>query len=115
MEDSTHGATFSVGDGQGHPVHGVLNRSGKTGASSTVTDEQIPPEDASLETRIKRLEEIMTQLEADEVPLENALKLFEEGVGHVRAAETILAETELRVEELLSDGTTAPLDPADDA
>ncbi len=75
----------------------------------------VPADDASLEDRIRRLEEIMTQLEADEVPLEKALGLFEEGVGHVRAAEKILAETELRVEELLSDGTTRPLDADDEA
>lgn len=66
--------------------------------------------DESLEGRLRRLEEIMTKLEADEVALEEALELFEEGVGHVRAAEKILAETELKVEELLADGTTAELD-----
>jgi exodeoxyribonuclease VII small subunit len=65
----------------------------------------------TLEGRLRRLEEIMTRLEADDVPLEEALELFEEGVGHVRAAEKILATTELKVEELLSDGRTASLDP----
>ncbi len=69
------------------------------------------PESApSLEERLKRLEEIMTQLEGDEVPLETSLALFEEGVGHVRAAEKVLSETELRVEELLADGATKPFD-----
>ncbi len=61
----------------------------------------------SLEARLKRLEEILAALEADELELEKALELFEEGVTHVRAAERILAETELRVEELLGeDGET---------
>lgn len=60
----------------------------------------------SLEGRIRRLEEILTTLEADDLELERALALFEEGVGHVRAAERTLSETELRVEELLSDGET---------
>ena len=50
-------------------------------------------------------------MESDEVALEEALKLFEEGVGHVREAEKVLAETELRVEELLSSGETRPMDP----
>ncbi|MBT8404721.1 MAG: exodeoxyribonuclease VII small subunit [Gemmatimonadetes bacterium] len=64
-----------------------------------------------LEQRLKRLEAILTALEADEMDLERALALFEEGVGHVREAERILAETELRVEELLGeDGATRPLD-----
>jgi exodeoxyribonuclease VII small subunit len=66
-------------------------------------------EAVTLEGRLRRLEEIMGQLEADEVDVEKALVLFEEGVGHVRAAERILAETELRVEELLSSGKVKPL------
>lgn len=70
--------------------------------------------DESLEGRLRRLEEIMTRLEADEVPLEEALELFEEGVGHVRAAEKILAETELKVEELLADGSVAELDAGEE-
>lgn len=69
----------------------------------------------SLEGRLKRLEAILSALETDDLELERALALFEEGVGHVRAAERILAETELRVDELLSDdGETRPLDAPDD-
>jgi exodeoxyribonuclease VII small subunit len=66
-------------------------------------------EPRTLEQRLRRLEEIMSQLEADEVDVERALALFEEGVRHVRAAEKTLSETELRVEELLSAGRTRPL------
>jgi exodeoxyribonuclease VII small subunit len=62
-----------------------------------------------LEERIRRLEEILARMESNEVPLEEAMRLFEEGVGHVRRAERILAETELRVEELLSGGATGPM------
>jgi len=61
----------------------------------------------ALEERLQRLEVILGQLEAGEVDLERALELFEEGVGHVRQAESILSRTELKVEELLSDGETA--------
>ena len=67
-------------------------------------------EDPGLEARIKRLEEILTRMESDDVSLEEAMKLFEEGVAHVRRAERILSETELRVEELLSGGRTAPME-----
>jgi len=69
-----------------------------------------PTEDTRLEARLKRLEEILAEMESDEVQLEQALALFEEGVGHVRAAEKVLAEAELRVEELLSSGATKPLE-----
>lgn len=75
-----------------------------------------PSEEPGLERRLKRLEAILAALEADELELEKALALFEEGVGHVRSAERILAETELRVEELLGDdGRTRPLDGEGDA
>lgn len=66
-------------------------------------DETIDP---TLEERLSRLEEILARMESDEVELEEALKLFEEGVSHVRAAEKVLSETELKVEELLASGET---------
>ena len=64
----------------------------------------------TLEGKLSRLEEILVLLEADEVELERALALFEEGVGLVREAERLLAETELRVEQLLAGGGTAPFE-----
>ena len=67
----------------------------------------------SLEERLRRLEEILTRLETDEVSLEEALELFEEGVGHVRDAERVLAETELRVEELLAGGNVEDVEVED--
>lgn len=68
---------------------------------------------SSLETRLQRLEEIVRSLEGDELELERALALFEEGVEHVRGAEETLRTAELRVEELLGpeeDWATRPLD-----
>jgi exodeoxyribonuclease VII small subunit len=64
----------------------------------------------SLEERLRRLEEILARMESDDVALEEALRLFEEGVTHVREAEKVLAAAELRVEQLLSDGGTRPLE-----
>jgi exodeoxyribonuclease VII small subunit len=73
-----------------------------------MSDEQA--EGGSLEDRLRRLEEILARMESDDVALEEALGLFEEGVAHVRAAEKVLAETELRVEELLASGETGELE-----
>lgn len=74
-------------------------------------------EEMGLEGRLHRLEEIVSALEADDLKLERALELFEEGVTHVRRAERILAETELRVEELLDDAEngveTRPFEPGE--
>ena len=63
-------------------------------------------QELALEERLTRLDAIVARMESDDVVLDEALKLFEEGVGHVREAERVLAETELRVEELLSSGET---------
>ena len=57
-----------------------------------------------LEKRLERLEAIIDRMESEDVALDEALQLFEEGVGHVREAEQVLAEAELRVEELLAGG-----------
>lgn len=56
-----------------------------------------------LEARLVRLEAIVDALERDELELEAALALFEEGVGHLRGARAILKQTELRVEKLLAE------------
>ena len=53
-----------------------------------------------LEDRLARVEEIARALDSDSLGLDDALALFEEGVGHVRRAKEILAAAELRVEEL---------------
>ena len=61
-------------------------------------------EDPGLEQRLRRIDQIVSSLEADDLDLEKALALFEEGVAHVRAAEKMLSEAELKVEELLGKG-----------
>ena len=68
----------------------------------------------SLENRLRRLEEILARMESDDVALEEALGLFEEGVTHVKEAERVLSAAELRVEELLSDGQTRPLEAGEE-
>jgi len=66
--------------------------------------------DWSLEKRLRRLEEIVRALESEDLELERALRLFEEGVAHVRGAEAILTEAELKVEELIGNGETRPFE-----
>jgi exodeoxyribonuclease VII small subunit len=55
-----------------------------------------------------RLEQIVTSLERGDLPLEDALRVFEEGVGLVRRGQTRLEQMERRVEMLMTDGTTRP-------
>jgi len=55
----------------------------------------------SLADELVRLEEIVRQLEAEDVELDAALALFEEGVARLRAARERLAEAELKVQAVL--------------
>jgi len=67
--------------------------------------------DRSLESRILRLERILAQLEGERLELEEALALFEEGVSHVREAERLLKQTELRIERLVHGPEGAWVEP----
>lgn len=56
----------------------------------------------SFEDSIRRLSEIVDTLEGGELPLEESLRLFEEGVKLARSSQSTLDRAERRVEELLS-------------
>jgi exodeoxyribonuclease VII small subunit len=52
---------------------------------------------------LTRLEEIVRRLEADDVELDAALALFEEGVARLRAARERLAAADVKVQTVLED------------
>lgn len=56
--------------------------------------------DIKLEDALKRLAEIVKNLEQNECTLEESLKLFEEGVSLTRSCHTKLTEAERRIEIL---------------
>jgi exodeoxyribonuclease VII small subunit len=58
--------------------------------------------DVTFEAAAKRLTEIVEKLEAGELPLEESLRLFEEGVTLSRVAQERLDAAQKKVEELLS-------------
>lgn len=57
----------------------------------------------SLGKAIRRLEEIVQRLENEELELEDALRLFDEGMELVRAAERELTESQGRLKQVLVD------------
>jgi exodeoxyribonuclease VII small subunit len=59
------------------------------------------PEGPSFEDAVKRLSEIVQTLERGDLPLEDSLRLFEEGVRLSRASQEKLDGAQKRVEELL--------------
>jgi len=52
---------------------------------------------------LTRLEEIVRRLEADDVELDAALALFEEGVARLRAARARLAAADVKVQTVLEE------------
>ena len=52
---------------------------------------------------LERLEKIVRQLESEDLDLDGALKLFEEGVERLREARDRLAAAELKVKQVLTD------------
>jgi exodeoxyribonuclease VII small subunit len=59
--------------------------------------------DITFEAALERLERIVDQLEAGNLPLEESLKIFEEGVGLARRCAKYLDEAEKRIEVLTRD------------
>jgi exodeoxyribonuclease VII small subunit len=57
----------------------------------------------AFEEALKELEEIVNRLEQGEIPLEEALQLFEQGVKLSRSCHTTLDEAQKRVEIVLKD------------
>ena len=74
-----------------------------------------PPKKPDFERSLARLEEVVRRLESPQISLDDAMKLFEEGVTLSRECQKQLEEAEGRVEILLkkADGKLAaePFDP----
>lgn len=58
---------------------------------------------STFEKSIKRLEEIVEQLEEGSVPLENAVKLFEEGIQLSKSCLEKLNQAELKIKKISKD------------
>lgn len=73
------------------------------------------PKKPDFERSLARLEEVVRKLESPQLSLDDAMKLFEEGVGLSRECQRQLEEAEGRVEILLkkADGKIAaePFEP----
>ena len=65
------------------------------------------------EKKMARLEEIVERLEERDIPLGEALSLFEEGVSLVRELDTILHGAEGKIRELMEDLRLRDLDAGD--
>lgn len=66
-------------------------------------DQTPPEEEPRFEQVLERLTELVAQLEQGDLPLEQSLTLFEEGIRLSRLGARRLDEAERRVEMLLAD------------
>lgn len=78
-----------------------------------MSEEKTDP-DMPLGARIHRLQRIVADLEREDMELEDAMRLFEEGVTHLRAAEALVSRTELRIERLLEEEGGVSLQQVDE-
>ena len=64
----------------------------------------------SFEAAMKRLEEIVRTMERGELPLEESLKLFEEGTALVRSCTKQLDEAEMKIVRLMKGPDGEPVE-----
>ena len=62
------------------------------------------------ESSSKELESIVKKLEDENINLEDSVKSFEAGINLVKECQKQLEDAELKVKELLDDGTSQELD-----
>ena len=67
-------------------------------------------QERSFEESLLRLEEIVRQMEQGNVPLEESLRLFEEGTGLAAACSKQLDEAELKVVRLMKGPDGMPVE-----
>lgn len=63
------------------------------------------------ETSLKRLETLVAQMERGDLPIEDALKAFEEGIGLTRDCQIILDQAEQKVRVLVDNRGTIEARP----
>ena len=63
----------------------------------------------TFEQSLMRLEQIVRALEHGDVPLEESLKLFQEGTGLVRSCQKLLDDAKLQVQEVMADANGEPV------
>ena len=70
------------------------------------------PENMTFEASMVRLEQIVRTMERGDAPLEESLKLFQEGTELVRSCGKLLDEAELQVKKIMTDANGDPVEEA---
>ena len=70
------------------------------------------PENMTFEASMVRLEQIVRTMERGDAPLEESLKLFQEGTELVRNCGKLLEEAELQVKKIMTAPDGSPVEEA---
>ena len=66
----------------------------------------------SFESNMQRLEQIVRALERGDVPLDESLKLFQEGTELVRSCGKLLEDAQLQVSKIMTAADGSPVEEA---
>ena len=66
-------------------------------------------QNATFESNMQRLEQIVRAMERGDVPLEQSLQLFQEGTNLVRSCGKLLDEAELQVKKVMTAPDGSPV------
>ena len=68
------------------------------------------PENMTFEASMQRLEQIVRTMERGDAPLEESLKLFQEGTELVRSCGKLLEEAEFQVKKIMTAPDGSPVE-----
>lgn len=69
-------------------------------------------ENMTFETSMQRLEQIVRTMERGDAPLEESLKLFQEGTELVRSCGKLLEDAELQIKKIMTAPDGSPVEEA---
>lgn len=76
---------------------------------------ETPASAEQFELSLKSLEDLVSRLEQGDLPLEEALKAFEKGVGLTQTCQHILQEAEQKVEQLTQKAGEMSIEPVENS
>ena len=65
---------------------------------------------SNFESSLNKIELIVTKLEDENISLEDSVKSFEEGINLVKSCQEELKSAELKIQNLLDDGTSEDIE-----
>jgi exodeoxyribonuclease VII small subunit len=74
------------------------------------SDAPSPADAAPFEATLAQLEELVARLESGDLPLDDALRTFEQGVRMTRECQAALSNAQQKVQQLLARGSSTILE-----